>query len=181
MFLVYKNRSKKSMSLVVSNNRLQTNFSIQRPVVPIISNKCTPEGPIMYHRQDIGSSGTTISAVQLAGQCLSVIPGTSGQTYTLPTASQILQVFGRNIDSGLSRIVPGTIMEFKFVNRGSFTCAIAGNPTGSDGSAVICYTGAAGLGTGVVALSGLPTRICLEWLQVNSGTNGATGLYTIYA
>jgi hypothetical protein len=170
------------MAFVVANNTRQTNLSIYRPVNHVTSNRMSPEGPVVYHRQDVGSVSTVIPAIALTGQCISMAPTSASQNYTLPTAAQILQVFGRNLESGISRISPGTIFEIKVINRGTAPCAVVSNPTGGDGSAVICYTGAYDqLGTGAIASSGLPTRICLEWLEVNSGTQGATGLYCVYA
>ena len=169
------------MAFVISNNHLQTNLTIQHSSCPIQSNRIAPEGPVIFHRQDVGPTGINIPPLYLAGPCISVTPSSVGQNYTLPTASQILQVFGRNLESGIPRFGPGTIMELQVINRGTYTCALVSNPTGGDGTAVLCYTGAYGLGTGVVPLAGYPTHVYLEWIQVYGGPNGATGYYSIYA
>jgi Collagen triple helix repeat (20 copies). len=124
----------------------------------------------MYHRQDLGATGVAINPIVLAAPCMSMTPTSGGQTYTLPAASEILQVFGRNLDSGVSRIIPGTVMELQFINKGAVPCTIACSATGGDSSTVVCGTGAYGKGT----------RVMLEFTAVNSSTAGSTGTYTIY-
>lgn len=163
----------KTMSFVSSNNLNQTNFSVMGSTSSVGPNRMRSDVIPVSHRQDLGATGITIPPIYLCGPCISMVPQLASQSFAFPSAAQMLQLFGRNLETGLSRIAPGTVMEFQFINRGAVPCEVVASGTGGDSSLVACATGAGNLGKG--------TKVFLEWIAVNSGLNGCTGEYTIYA
>ncbi len=173
------------MALVTSSSS-STNFGVksQNPVVP--ANRMPPLTTGKVIKQNVGASGSAIPPSFVLGHTIVVSPTGPSQTYTLPTASAILSEYGKSIDTGIPKLAAGDSLIIRVVNRGAAPAIIASNPTGGDGTAIICYTGSAtGVGgpgfTGSVTPVGKLTTLYLEWLQVNGGVNGSTGYYSIYA
>jgi len=135
-----------------------------------------------------GAVATTIPVNFLLDSMFIVTPtgannNAPGVVYTLPTAANLLAAFGAPL--GQSKLAAGDMLIFRVNNKGTSPAYIASNSVGGDGSAVIAYangnTGSySGQSTGTITNIGKCTDLTLEWLQVNSGTNGATGLYTLY-
>ena len=161
------------MSFVSSNNLNQVNFAVVGSTSSVGPNRLKSACVPVSHRQDLGATGTVIPSLYLSGPCISMVPATGTQDYTFPAATQMLQVFGRNLDSGVSRIAPGTVMEFQFINRGTEACTVTASGTGGDSTSVACATGGSNIGK--------KTGVFLEWIAVNSGMGGCTGTYTIYS
>jgi hypothetical protein len=158
------------MALYFSSNPNQTNFSVSGAPVSVGANRLHALPVPMYHRQDLGPVSVAIKPIVLAAPCISMAPTATGQTYTLPSAAQILQVFGRNLESGLSRVSSGTIIELTVVNHsGTFGATVAASGTGGSGT-VVCPTGPYGKGT----------KVFVEFTSVSSGTGGCTGDYVVY-
>ena len=156
------------MAFYSSSNTNQTNLSVVSSTSSSNANRLQALPVPVYHRQELGPSSVAIRPIVLAAPCISMTPSTAGQTYTLPSAAQILQVFGRNLESGHSRLYAGSILDLQFVNRsGLFTCNVSSAATGGDSKTIICpvYSG---------------TKVFLEFTSVSSGLNGCTGDYIIY-
>lgn len=174
------------MSLITTNATLtQSNFSVRTPIPPYIPNRNPPLHSGVVSKDDMGATSASISATAVLGHTIVVSPTTAGQVYTLPTASSLLYEFGRSPDTGVAKTAVGNMVVFNVVNRGTLPAYIACNATGGDGSAIIAYNGgvisATGPSyTGSVVPKGHITPVYMEWLQVNSGVNGATGQYTLY-
>lgn len=173
------------MSLVTSS-QANSNFGVKTQIPTVGANRAPALTSGKIIRQNVGSAGAAIPPSFLLNHTIVVSPTGASQTYTLPTASQILSEFGKSIDTGVPKLVTGDSIRFKIVNRGNSPAYIATNPTGGDGTAIICYTGSStgwgGFGfTGSVTPVGKQTTLYLEWLSVSGGINGATGVYTIYA
>lgn len=173
------------MSLITSSSA-STNFGVKTQIPSVPANRTPALTTGRVFKQNLGTAGTAIPPAYVLGHTIVVSPSTGLQTYTLPTASAILAEFGKSIDTGVPKISVGDSLVLRVVNRGSSAAFIASNPTGGDGTAIIAYTGssAAVSGaqyTGSVVPVGKLTTLYLEWLQVNGGVNGATGLYTVYA
>lgn len=174
------------MSLITSNTTpTQTNFSIRTPITPYVPNRAQPLQSGVANKDSMGSTSTNIPSSAVLGHTIVVAPTTAGQTFTLPTAASLLYEFGRSSDTGITKTSTGKMLVFNIVNRGTLPAYIASNATGGDGTSIIAYNGgiinATGPSfTGSVTPVGKITPLYLEWLQVNSGVNGATGLYTIY-
>ena len=167
------------MSFLSSNSQPgQLNFSIKTPVVPFNPTKEPFLTSGIADSYSQGTTSATISSGSLLGQTLLIHPSAGGQTYTLPTASSILNTFGRSIDTGIPRTSVGNMLVFNVVNRSQFPATLACNTTGGDGSAITCGTGSFG---STPLQWGKITPVYLEWLAVSGGLDGATGQYTIYA
>jgi hypothetical protein len=156
------------MAFYSSSNTNQTNLSVVGSTSSASVNHLHAVPSTVYHRQELGPVTASIRPIVLAAPCISMTPSTVAQTYYLPTAAQILQVFGRNLESGQSHFCAGTIMELQFVNRSAlFPCRVSSAATGGDAKTIECpvYSG---------------TKIFLEFTSVSSGLNGCTGDYIIY-
>ena len=160
------------MAFYYSSNTNQTNLAITGSTSSVGANRLHALSTPIYHRQELGPVSATIKPITLAAPCMSMVPISAAQVYTLPTAAQILQVFGRNLESGQSRLYAGTVMELQFMNRGAFPCEVSSNTTGGGGAAIVCATGD--------GYGGMGTKIFLEFTSVSSGLNGCTGDYVIY-
>lgn len=100
------------------------------------------------------------------------IHATGSRTYRLPPASEILSLFGKNIDSGAAKLTAGSSLVFEVVNHSASTgaivlCATAGDGGDSSNVEVAAYTAPRTRNAGVVHL---------EFTNVS----GSTGSYTIY-
>jgi hypothetical protein len=136
----------------------------------------------------LGNVGTSVPISALLDSMVVVSPNggsnsATGAPYTLPSAASLLSAFGAPL--GQAKLNVGDCLIFRINNKGTSPAYIVSNSSGGDGSAVIAYangnTGSySGQGTGTVSHAGKVTQLTLEWLQVNSGSNGATGLYTVY-
>ena len=155
---------------------------------PVINSNSLPA--LVTQRVNPVSLGNTAAAVPvnaLFDSMFVVSPNggsnaATGTNYTLPSASNLLAAFGAPL--GQSKLGVGDCLLLRVNNKGTSPAYIVSNSSGGDGSAVIAYangnTGSySGQGTGSAG-QGKTTLVTLEWLQVNSGTNGATGLYTVY-
>jgi hypothetical protein len=160
------------MAFYYSSNTNQTNLAISGSTSSVGANRIHAVPTTVYHRQELGPVSVAIKPIALAAPCMSMAPASAAQVYTLPTAAQILQVFGRNMESGKSRMYAGTVMELQFMNRGAFPCTVSATAAGGDGSYITCATGD--------GYSGMGTKIFLEFTSVSSGLNGCTGDYVIY-
>ena len=158
-----------------------TSFAIRNPSsVPVNITKLRPELPALINRQDLGgATGTVISAQMLGSSTVCVTPSQTS-TFFLPPASQILRMFGYNLDTGMPKLNVGDIIHTKVINRGSAPAVILGDPVSSDGSGVAVATGASLLVAGATVPVGCPRDLFIEFLQVNYSTSGMTGLYTVY-
>lgn len=173
------------MSLITTS-QANANFGVKTQIPTVPANRAPPLVTGRVIGQSAGTSGTAIPPSFLMNHTIVVAPTAANQTYTLPTASAILSEFGKSIDTGVPKLAVGDSLILRVVNRGAAPAYILSNPTGGDGTALIAYTGSAtgnaGPGfTGSVTPVGHLSTLYLEWLQVNGGVNGATGLYTIYA
>lgn len=174
------------MSLITSNATLtQSNFGIRQPIPPYNPNRTPPLHSGVALKDDMGATSTNIPASAVLGHTVVVSPVTAGQSYTLPTAAALLYEYGRSSDTGVVKTAVGNMIVLNIVNRGTLPAYIVSNATGGDGSAIIAYNGgivnATGPSyTGSVVPKGKITPVYMEWLQVNSGVNGATGQYSVY-
>lgn len=174
------------MSLITSNTTpTQTNFSIRTPITPYVPNRAQPLQSGVANTDSMGATSTNIPASAVLGHTIVVAPTAVGQTFTLPTAASLLYEFGRSIDTGVTKTSAGKMLVLNIVNKGTAAAYIASNSTGGDGSAIIALQGGIANATepsftGSVTPLGRITPLYIEWRQVNSGVNGATGLYTIY-
>lgn len=168
------------MSLVSNATLNQLNFSVRTPIPPFVPNRNAPLSSGVALKDHQGGANSQISAQSLLGHTISVAPVGAVRTYTLPTASSILNEFGRNNDTGVVKTKVGDMIVFNVVNTGGERAYISSNDIGGDGTIVIAHSGAGSSFTGPVA-RGKITPVYLEWLQVNSGLQGATGLYTVYS
>ena len=171
------------MSLVTSTFA-NPNFTVRTSGTA--SNKTRPLTVGKVIKQSVGATSSAVPVSALLNHTITVVPTTANQTFTLPTAAQLLSQFGKSTDTGVPKLAAGDSLVFNVVNRGSQAAYIASNPTGGDGTAIIAYTGASAqvsgaAFTGAVAPVGKITPVYLEWLQVSGGVVGATGLYTLYA
>lgn len=167
------------MALVTSTSS-QLNFGIKQTANQSRANRTAPAVTSKIIRQSVGNTGAAIPLTFILGDTIVISPSTVNQTYTLPSASQILSEFGKSIDTGVPKLAAGDCLQLKIVNRGAFAGYILTSPTGGDGSALLAYTGGAAASTGAIAISGKLTTMYLELTAVNGGVNGATGAYTIY-
>lgn len=170
------------MSLITSSSA-NPNFGVRNQIPIIPANRAPPLSSGKIVKQDVGTAGAAIPPSFLLNHTIVVSPTGANQTYTLPTASAILSEFGKSIDTGVPKLAAGDSIILHVANRGSDPAYIASNPTGGDGSAAIAYAGSStGIySTGAVTPVGKLTTLYLEWLQVNGGVNGSTGLYTVFA
>lgn len=173
------------MSLLA--NQYSNNFQIRQSTRGSASthgaNLVLTTGQI--NKQNCGTT-TAIPDDFLLGNTITVTPATVNTTYFLPTASEILTAFGKDISTGVPKLSRGDTLPLKFVNRGTFPAYLSCNPTGGDGSAIIMYQGGAETSaltstTGSVTPVGKITNIFLEFTNVSGSLGGATGSYTIYA
>ena len=151
------------------------------------ANKSPPHVTGTINSVNLGATSAAISAIQFQGHTLIVNPTLGSQTYTLPTATQLLNEYGVNLDSGIPKLTAGALHNIHIINRSTNNSVayIAANPTGGDGSVVLAYAPTGGNFNGIplstgAALTGKLTNIYLQWTNVASGTNGASGSYTIY-
>ena len=117
-----------------------------------------------------------IPATSLLGTTLFVAPGTSTDTFVLPTASQILSAFGRSTNTGVSSISTGDCLRYSVVNRSVTAGVLYSGQSGIDsatGSVAISTGGASGA-------TGKATDFFLEFTNVGSSLAGVTGSYMIY-
>ena len=157
------------MALYYSSNPNQTNFSVSGGTSSVGANRLHAFPIPVYHRQDVGPASVALNPIVLASPCISMSPSAGSLTYTLPTAAQILQVFGRNLESGRANVCAGTIAELQVVNHGAFPCTVAASSTGGSGT-VVCATGP----------YGKATKVFVEFTSVSSGLAGCTGEYVVY-
>jgi hypothetical protein len=158
------------------------NFGIRNPVNVVTPNRAPAATSLKVIKQDLGSTGTAIPVTTLLNSTIVVSPSAPGQVYTLPSASAILNQFGRNTDTGVAKLAVGDTLVFDIVNRGTTGAFIsASGALGGDNTQINSLPGATSLNwTGTTPL-GRTTTVRLEFLQVGSGVAGATGQYTIYA
>lgn len=166
------------MAIVTSIGASQ-NFGLrtQVPIKPINKLQTLVCGKVA--KASLGNASAPVPLAAIQAHTFSVSPTGAGQVYTLPTASDLLSGFGKNIDTGIPKFVAGDAISFEVVNRGPFPCGLASNATGGDGTVVTCSTGSSSAFAGSAPV-GKITRVHLEWTAVNGGVNGATGTYTIY-
>ncbi len=137
------------------------------------------------NRQNIGAVAA-IPASVLLGNTITVTPTAASTTYSLPTASDILTAFGKDITTGVPKLTTGDSLPLRFVNKGVHNAFIACSTTGGDGTAVIAYAPgtnplAFASASGATAHVGKVTDLFLEFTNVSGGVGGATGSYTIYS
>jgi hypothetical protein len=123
-------------------------------------------------------SVATIPVSSLAGNTIFVSPSSdSTDSFILPTASEILSVFGRSVDTGAAKLSTGDCLRYTVVNKSSATGAfIYPGQTGADSS-----TGSIEAPTGGSdGAIGFGTDFILEFTNVGSSLSGATGSYIIY-
>jgi len=172
----------------LSFNNPPQSFSVRNPVNSVKINRAQPLVTRRVAPQNLGNVASAVPVSALVDNMFVVAPtGASinapGVVFTLPSATNILAVFGEEL--GVSKLAAGDQLIFSVNNKGTSPAYVASNSSGGDGSAVIALpngnTGAySGQGTGTLTNVGHVTQFVLEWLQVNSGSNGATGLYAVY-
>lgn len=166
------------MSLTPS---LQNSFSIRTPAsVPVNITKLRPELPMLLKHQDLGGTTGTVVNPQMLGSNAIFVSPSSTATFFLPPASQILRMFGYNLDSGQPKLNVGDVLNVRVINRGSAPAVMQGDVLSSDGSAVSCPTGGSLAVSGATVPVGAPKDLFIEFLQVNYSTSGMTGYYTVY-
>jgi hypothetical protein len=101
-------------------------------------------------------------------------------TFFLPPASQILRMFGYNLDTGQPKLNVGDVLNVRIINRGSAPAVVQGDAVSSDSTAVVCLTGASNLVAGASVPVGAHKDLFIEFLQVNYSTSGMTVYYTVY-
>lgn len=170
------------MSLVTRNATTnQSNFIIRRAIPSASPNREPPRATGHILKDDMGSVSADIKAGAVLGHTIVISPSGANQTYTLPTATSLLNAYGKSIDTGVCKTATGNMIKLDIINRGTFPAYIASNTTGGDGSAMVCYPGGSTQSfTGSVTPIGNLTNIYLEWRSVNSGVAGATGVYSVY-
>lgn len=178
------------MSLVMNN--LAPNFSIKNSTsrVPLQGalNVLLTGQVNMQNVSAITPATTNIPDQFILGDTIVVAPTTANTTFTLPSASDILNIFGKDINTGVPKLTKGDALPLRFINKGTQNAYLK-TGTGGDGSAVILYNGAAvynANATFPIASTGAAniahiTQVQLEFTEVNGSLGGATGAYTIYA
>src|SRR6266576_1087225 len=95
------------------------NFNVKTPSnTPLVSNR---QGPLVTGRISKAGQGNVTGPISVGGflnHTIVVSPQTVNQTYTLPTASQILSEFGKSIDTGVPKLNVGDSHILRVVNRG---------------------------------------------------------------
>jgi hypothetical protein len=158
------------------------NFGIRNPVNVVTPNRAPPATSFKVIKQDLGATGTAIPVGAMLNSTIVISPSAPGQVYTLPSASAILNQFGKNLDTGVAKVAPGDTFVVDIVNRGTtgaFVSAALAN--GGDNTQINILPGATSLNWTGTTPVGRATTVRLEFLQVGSGVNGATGQYTIFA
>jgi len=168
---------------------LSSNFKITRSSSASSQQQSAAGAQVLttgqVNKQNCGTT-TSIPDEFMLGNTITVTPTAANTTYVLPTASDILAVFGKDVTTGVPKLTTGDSLPLRFINKGSVPCYLATNPTGGDGSACILYNGYTGMTgfvsyTGAVVPAGKITPVFLEFTNVSGSTLGATGSYTIYA
>lgn len=155
-------------------------FAIQNPVPVVTSSKLPVASSARNSFNDLGATGAEINPALLASSTIVVRP-TAIQTYTLPSASDIISIFGIDVDTGIPRISTGQSIKLNVINKGTAPAYILSGPTGGDGTAIIAFTGAANASNATGSTPhGKVTPLTIEFTSVSSSLLGATGAYTVY-
>lgn len=178
----------------MATNSLSPNslFSIKHPGNSIIFNRAPPSQVSRIIQYNLGATGTIIPASALVGGYVFVSPGTGAQTYTLPSATQILSEFGEPL--GAANINAGDVLSFYIVNKGTFNCLIASQTGTGGGDGTIIVANAANatgsFSTGAISPIGHSTFVKLEFTSVSNGgvigsnnigiITQSTGSYSVY-
>jgi hypothetical protein len=172
------------LSSSVPSERL--GFSVKTPVPIVHLNRATPAvvQKIVQASAPTGvadasdRSVATIPVSSLAGNTIFVSPSSaSTDTFILPTASEILAMFGRSVDSGSAKLSAGDCLRYTVVNKSSATGAfVFPGQAGVDSStgSIEAHTG------GSDGAIGMGTDFILEFTKVSASISGATGSYVIY-
>ena len=155
-------------------------FSIKHPVFLNPINRAPSSTVTRVVQNNLGFASTAIPATVIPGGYIFVSPtGSTGSTFTLPTASTLLSQFGEPL--GTPKLTPGEVLTLHVVNKGTQPAIIAGS-TGTDGTSVTVLaptTGTARVGALNIEFTSISAGGVSGNNNVGTIFNG-TGTYTLY-
>lgn len=168
-------------SIIMSSSLVPNqSFSIKHPILINPFNRAPASTVTRVIQSNLGTTSAAVPASIIPGGYIFVSPtGSTGSTYTLPTAATLLSEFGETL--GQPSLAAGEVLVLRVVNKGTQPAIFVGS-TGTDGTSVTALSPVTG--------TGRTTWLNIEFTSISaggvSGNNnvgiifGGTGSYTLY-